>query len=91
MFRKNAYEKAGGFAAMYLAEDYDLWLRLAEQGKMANIEGCKTHYLKRSAGAAQSNKHKMNKTVLELIKKYGKNFPNYWEALLKAYIRIIVN
>ena len=90
MFRKEAFEKVGGFAAMYLAEDYDLWLKLALQGKIVNIQGCKTRYMKRSSGAQQSHKSEMNKIVLKLIKRNKFNFPNYWLALIKAYIRIIL-
>jgi len=39
MFRKEAIVKAGGYREQYRdAEDYDLWLRLKNQGKMANIQ-----------------------------------------------------
>lgn len=90
MFRKNNFEKVGGFPAMYLAEDYDLWLRLAKEGKVANIEGCKTRYFRRSTGAGLKNKKQIAKVVLELIKKHKNNFPNYWTALFAAYIRILI-
>lgn len=90
MFRKDAFEKIGGFAPMYLAEDYDLWLRLAREGKVANIEACKTRYYKRSSGAQQSNKHKLNEVVLELVKKYKNDFPHSWVALILAYVRISI-
>lgn len=34
MFRRSAYEKAGGYRpAFYYAQDWDLWCRLAEQGQ----------------------------------------------------------
>ena len=88
MFRKNAFEKVGGFADMRLAEDYDLWLRLAQQGKVANLSGCKTRYYKRLSGAALTNRKKLNKIVLELVKKYGQNFPHSYIAKLVAYLRI---
>ena len=90
MFRKGAFEKAGGFAAMFLAEDYDQWLRLAQQGKVANLQNCLTRYYKRSNSAQSANQQQMNRIVLELIKKYQKNFPNSGLAKLKAYIRIFL-
>ncbi len=38
IMRKAAVEAAGGYREAYVrAEDYDLWLRLAERGKLANI------------------------------------------------------
>lgn len=39
MFRKTAYEKAGGYRTeFYFAQDLDLWLRLAECGEVAMLE-----------------------------------------------------
>lgn len=38
MFKKSAVEKAGGYRAFHLFEDYDLWVRMAHNGaKMANL------------------------------------------------------
>lgn len=38
VMRRSAVEAAGGYRRAYLrAEDYDLWLRLAERGKLANL------------------------------------------------------
>ncbi len=38
MFRKDAFEAVGGYrTAFKLAQDYDLWLRLAEQYQVANL------------------------------------------------------
>jgi hypothetical protein len=39
MFRTEAVRRAGGYRrAFTYAEDYDLWLRLSETGKLANME-----------------------------------------------------
>jgi glycosyltransferase involved in cell wall biosynthesis len=39
MFRKDVYLKAGGYrAAFYFAQDFDLWLRLAEAGTFQMLE-----------------------------------------------------
>lgn len=38
MFRVEAFHKVGGYRAEYIhAEDFDLWLRMAEVGKLANL------------------------------------------------------
>ena len=90
MFRKDVFEKIGGFAKMYLAEDYELWLRMAKQGKVANLSGCKTRYYKRQSGAALSNKKKLNKAVLDLVKKNRRDFPNSFLAIIAAYTRVLL-
>lgn len=89
MFRKDSYMKSGGFSPMYLAEDYDLWMKMMKLGMVANLEGCKTRYYTRTSGAHKSNQNEMNKVVLNLIKKYRHDFPNFWPALMKSYLRII--
>lgn len=39
MFRRSAYERAGGYRAeFYYGQDWDLWYRLAERGKFRIIE-----------------------------------------------------
>lgn len=53
MFRKAAVIKSGGYRSQaYLVEDYDLWTRLAKQGKLANIP--KPLYLWRQNPAGES-------------------------------------
>ena len=50
--RKSAAEKAGGYNEKYpCAEDYDLWLRLAEIGKLANLTQCHLLYRVHSTSA----------------------------------------
>jgi hypothetical protein len=48
MMRKDAFEATGGYRRAFLhAEDYDLWLRMAERFKMANLPDvlvrCRVH------------------------------------------------
>lgn len=43
--RKSAVEKVGGYDESFpVAEDYGLWLRLAEIGKLANLSSCHLFY-----------------------------------------------
>jgi glycosyltransferase involved in cell wall biosynthesis len=45
VIRKDAFEKIGGYGKAFRhAEDYDLWLRIAEQNKVANLAECVTYY-----------------------------------------------
>lgn len=92
VFRKETYDKVGGLSTLRLAEDYDLWLRMAQVGDIVNIEGAETKYTLRSNSASGSNgkdRVKLALTVLHLVKKYRKAYPNYTKAILKAYLRII--
>lgn len=44
MFRRQAYLAVGGYKPMRQMEDYDLWLRLAVIGKIANIDALILEY-----------------------------------------------
>jgi len=45
MMRRDAYEEAGGYRKAFLhAEDYDLWLRIAERHDLANLTEPLLHY-----------------------------------------------
>ncbi|MEM1070351.1 MAG: glycosyltransferase family A protein [Planctomycetota bacterium] len=50
--KRSAMLDAGGYRARYtVGEDFDLWLRLAEQGKLVNVSGCHTYYRLHEASA----------------------------------------
>lgn len=92
VFKRDAYNKVGGFTNMRLAEDYDLWLRLAQIGDITNIPNTETQYTVRTNSASGSNgkdRIKLALVVLGLVKKYRHLYPNYHKALLKSYIRIV--
>ncbi|MEV8143903.1 glycosyltransferase [Specibacter sp. NPDC078709] len=44
MFRREAYRAVGGYSQLRQMEDYDLWLRLAAVGKIANIDAMILEY-----------------------------------------------
>lgn len=45
LIRREALERVGGYRSAFRhAEDYDLWLRLAENGELANIPDVVLHY-----------------------------------------------
>jgi glycosyltransferase involved in cell wall biosynthesis len=91
MFRKSDYVRAGGFSSMYLAEDYDLWLRLGKLGKVTNLAGCRTRYYMRNSGASKKNKIKMSIAMGKMLPRYKNNYPHYHKALFKNYMRIAVS
>jgi len=93
VYRKTAVEKVGlyndGEACLHI-EDYDLWLRLGEIGKLANLEMYGIAYRKSDMQISSQNKMTQLKGYLDLIKKYGDSYPNYWQALIRSYIRLIL-
>jgi glycosyltransferase involved in cell wall biosynthesis len=90
MFRKDAYLQSGGFKAMYLAEDYDLWLRMGLIGNIANIDGAETAYTVRDKGAARSRQIEMAHVVIRLVKEYKGKYPNFPKAIIKGYLRLLI-
>ncbi len=75
--------------ALGIWEDYDLFLRLGLKGKLANIPEKLTRYrvhgnnVSRSAGVKGALLH------IKLMSVYKESYPNYFQALVYGYIRII--
>ncbi len=88
MFRREAAVAAGGFitAAIDLAEDYDLWLRLGRIGKMYNFPEVFTAYCVPSYNKERSRQffHKQ----LKLIGQHKHNYRYYWIAKIILLLRL---
>lgn len=90
LIRKEAYLRAGGFKPMYLAEEYDLWLRMArEKNVIANVPNTSIKYTFRSSSISQRRKLGMAKNVLILVLKNIRFYPNGFLAITKAKLRIL--
>lgn len=90
MFRKDVYLKAGGFASMYLAEDYDLWVRMGLIGSLANIPTIEVAYTVRPGSASKKRRLELYKNDIHIITTYKKHYPHAWLGLLKAHTRILL-
>lgn len=90
MFRKSAYVVSGGYdSATFPAEDYDLWVRMAQQGELANLDSELLAYRLNDEGiSATNNIDQMASTALirekaqqqydwEYIPNYGKLSQKY--------------
>lgn len=65
VIRKSALLSAGGYNTEYpYAQDYDLWLRLSEQGELRNI-GEVLYYLRNWSGAVSTSKKQMQRQFAE--------------------------
>lgn len=89
--KTEVFKKAGGFAPLYLAEDYDLWLRIGQISHITNTPGAKIAYTVRKNSASHARKKDMAYTVLGLVKSYKNIYPNYTKAIIKAYARVCIS
>jgi glycosyltransferase involved in cell wall biosynthesis len=89
LMRRGLVEKVGGYRTVALAEDLDLFLRLGTVGTFANIPEYMTHYRIHSGGITQ-RKLAMAQCVHSIIKTYRNQYPGYFPALLKSYVRLLL-
>lgn len=88
VFRVNIFKEVGGFKPMYLAEDYDLWLRMGVHGDISNVEEADTIYTIREGGASKSRQIEMAQVVIRLAKEYRHQYPHFFRAYLKGLARM---
>lgn len=75
MFRKSAATKLGGYSKdAYLAEDYDLWIRLAGVGQVANLPKPLYRWRANPTGMSLSNAKKQRLAAEKLAKTAWKKF-----------------
>jgi glycosyltransferase involved in cell wall biosynthesis len=73
LMRKKPFEDFGGFRHMYLAEDYELWLRMGRQTRrdhiyrIGNCPGTSIEYTVRPGSASQKRKYRMAFAVFLLV------------------------
>jgi len=93
MFKKSTAMDCGGYnesSEVRHIEDYDLWLRMGMKGKMANISAYSVVLITRSESLSGRNKMQQFKKNIDLTKKYKKYYPNYFSAIMRCYLRIVV-
>ena len=91
MARTDALQNANGFAKeMPSAEDWDLWLRLAAQGKVACSSAVTMSYLQR-AGSLTTNRQARLSAMRQIIERYESDVtPTMRHALHQALSRYYV-
>ena len=87
LFRKSAVEKIGGYKSLRFGEDWELWLRLGKIGKFYNFQEYFSLYLTSGERFSTNNQKFISKTILEIIKKYRNDYPNYRKALFLNYLQ----
>lgn len=71
-------------------EDYDLWLRLGQVGKLANLSDCSTGYRKHNSNISLTNRLKLMAINIDLVKKYQASYPGYRLALFRRKVRYTI-
>ncbi len=89
LFRKDIFKNLGGYKKMHLAEDYDLWLRIGQIGKISNAADAEVKYTIRAGSASKEKRLAMAKIFIKLIFEYRNSYPGFLKAIIKAYLRTI--
>lgn len=90
VFRKSSLQALHGYSEdknVLHVEDYDLWLRLGERGKMANLSRYATQFMLRAQNISSQNKTDQLRKDISLVRKYGHTYPRFKSSLLFAYAR----
>lgn len=92
LFRKDVALEVGGYNEKYnVWEDYDLWLRMGKHHRMANLNKYSTGYRIHPGSISQKKKLSNMILLLNIIKNYKRDYPNYIVALIKGYLRITLS
>ncbi|MCK9581419.1 MAG: glycosyltransferase [Methanoregula sp.] len=90
MYRRAAALAAGGYGEFGVGEDYDLFLRLGLKGKVGNLPDIMVNYRRHPDGATWKNRLFSAREHLRIIQIYRAAYPNFFSALVKAYLRIFL-
>jgi glycosyltransferase involved in cell wall biosynthesis len=90
MFRKKAIEEVGNYNEnLSVTEDFDLWLRIGEKYKFANLREPTIAYTIHPVGISKKRKLLIAwNHFMIVIKNFGK-YPNWFIAIIFAKLRIL--
>lgn len=82
LFRKDTFEKAGGYENLDHAEDMDLFLRLGKYGKLFNMKEYFVAYLSVGQNKSFLFQRENSKAVLDIIKRHKDHYPHFMKAYM---------
>ncbi|MFH0891128.1 MAG: glycosyltransferase [Candidatus Liptonbacteria bacterium] len=91
MFRRRAVIELGGYPETEETkhvEDYDLWLRLGEKWKFANLPDYATKFTLRANNISSKNKSEQFRKDITLARKYSFMYRGGFWAVLRGYLRL---
>jgi glycosyltransferase involved in cell wall biosynthesis len=80
MFRRALALSVGGYGDWRNAEDWDLWLKMGEKGKLYNFREYFTDYVLAGQNKSFLYKRDQAKAILKFISSHKKGYPNFWPA-----------
>ena len=80
LFRTDAARKAGGYPTERYAEDWDLWLRMGNAGKLHNLQEYVTAYTMDESSSSFVYQRPQSKRILQIIKSHRKEYPGFLGA-----------
>lgn len=89
LFRKKEAQEIGGYKNFRFVEDWDLWLRLGKLGKFYNFKEYFSLYMNAGQNLSTSNQKLAAKTILNLIKEYRYQYPNYGKAYFINFMQYL--
>ena len=93
MFKKDAALRIGGYEeakeALHI-EDYDMWLRMGLEGKLANLPLYAVGYTMRAGSISSTHKMEQFRKNITVMQKYRDAYPGYFGALMRGYARIVL-
>ncbi|MCL5027592.1 MAG: glycosyltransferase [Bacteroidetes bacterium] len=87
MFRKEEALKLGGYRNYRFVEDWDLWLRFGQVGRLYNFKEYFSLYMNAGQNLSVGNQKLAAKTILRLIKAYRSKYPNYKKAFIINFLQ----
>jgi len=82
MFRREVALAAGGYGDFKNAEDWDLWLRMGQRGRLYNFQEYFVRYLLTDKSKTVLFKRSQADEILHIVASHRKEYPNF----LPAYI-----
>lgn len=89
VFRKKEALETGGYMDIRFGEDWELWLRLGKIGKFYNFKEHFTLYLNSGQSFSTENQKFLGKTILQLIKRYKNDYPNFVKAFILNFMQYL--
>jgi glycosyltransferase involved in cell wall biosynthesis len=91
VFLKQAALDIGGYSPAYtIGDDYDLMLAIGRKYAFANLPEYTTAYRIHDDNITKTKRALHAREHFAIIKKYRRDYPGFWAAAIKSYVRIVV-
>ena len=89
LYRKDSALQIGCYKKIKFVEDWDLWLRLGRLGKLYNFKEYFSLYMNAGQNRSTENQNLTAKIILQYIKSYRNEYPNYKKAYAVNYMQYL--